>query len=212
MPTPDSSAAERPTRSRNRRGEGGRLRQDILDAATALIEREGGATNLSLRQLAREAGISAPSVYAHFTDLDDVVDTVLNGFFDQLRDAIAAANAAEADPVAALHAGCGAYTRFALDHPGRYRALFDRRPTGPDATPSRPVPVRTDVFQTLVDAVATCAAAGRSATTEPFADAAAIWAALHGAVLLRLSVPGFPWPDLPVFTEALVTRTGLITD
>ena len=47
-------------RPRNRRGEGARLRAEIVDAATALIDESGGDA-LTLRAVARRAGISAPS-------------------------------------------------------------------------------------------------------------------------------------------------------
>lgn len=52
-------------RAVNPRGQGPRLRQDILDAATALLGREP-AVAVTLRAIARQAGVAAPSIYAHF--------------------------------------------------------------------------------------------------------------------------------------------------
>ncbi|MYW04654.1 TetR/AcrR family transcriptional regulator [Streptomyces sp. SID3343] len=206
-----------PHRRRNRRGQGALLRDDILAAATALIERDKHSGDVTLRRIAREAEITAPSIYAHFDDLDAILDTVLNGYFDELRDTIRTAAVAEPEPERALLAGCRAYTRFAFDRPGRYRALFDRMhpptasPAEAPATPLPALPNRLDVFQTLVDAIRHTAEAGRSASTDPFAEALAVWAAMHGAILLRMSVPLFPWPDEGPFIEALVRRTALLT-
>lgn len=202
-----------PNRRRNRRGQGALLRDDILAAATALIERDGHSGDVTLRRIAREAAITAPSIYAHFNDLDDILDTVLNGYFDDLQAAIVAAAAEETEADRALLAGCRAYARFAMDRPGRYRALFHRmRP--PNTEPAEPVPAmpsRMDVFQTLIDAIAAVAAAGRSAGTDPFEDALAVWAAMHGAILLRMTAPGFDWPPLTEFIDTLVIRTARLT-
>ncbi|WP_424644777.1 TetR/AcrR family transcriptional regulator [Embleya sp. AB8] len=209
-----------PSRRRNRRGQGALLRDDILTAATALIERDGHAGDVTLRRIAREAEITAPSIYAHFEDLADILDTVLNGYFDELRDTIVAASEVESEANRALLAGCRAYAHFALERPGRYRALFNRlRPTitGPAAPPPAPPPFpkRLDVFQTLIDAIAATQTAGQSAGTDPYQDALAVWAALHGAVLLHMTAPSFDstkpvfdWPPLNEFIDTLVARTA----
>ncbi|MEU0935927.1 TetR/AcrR family transcriptional regulator [Embleya sp. NPDC005971] len=202
-----------PTRRRNRRGQGARLRDDILAAATALIERDGHAGDVTLRRIAREAEITAPSIYAHFNDLNDILDTVLNGYFDELHATIVAASAADAEPNGALLKGCRAYARFAMDRPGRYRALFLRMPPQvvDPAAPPLPPPSRREVFQTLVDAVANTSSADRPTGTDPFEDALAVWAAMHGAILLRMTTPGFGWPPLNDFIDTLVTRTARLT-
>ncbi len=49
-------------------------RADLLAAAAALLEREGTVAAVSLRGVAREAGVSAPAVYGHFADLDRLLD------------------------------------------------------------------------------------------------------------------------------------------
>ncbi|WP_406288743.1 TetR/AcrR family transcriptional regulator [Embleya sp. NBC_00896] len=202
-------------RRRNRRGQGALLREDILAAATALIEHDGHAGELTLRRIAREAEITAPSIYAHFNDLADILDTVLNGYFDDLRDTIAAATGSDTEPDRALLAGCRAYARFAMERPGRYRALFNRMRSPANTDPDRPElpvpPRRADVFQALVDAVEATATAGLSVSEDPYEDALAVWAAMHGAVLLRMSIANFGWPDLPEFVDTLVTRTARLT-
>jgi AcrR family transcriptional regulator len=200
-------------RRRNRRGEGNRLRDEIIAAATALLERTGAEESVTLRSVAREVGIAAPSIYAHFPDRDAILVAVVSAAFDELRDALAAGTApepaAQADPVAGLLSGCQAYARFAVTRPTRYRVLFGRTRTDADASPD---PGRLDVFQVLVDAVAACAAAGRSDSTDPFADAVALWSAMHGAVSLRAAAPRFPWPPLEDSIDDLVRRLARIRD
>src|SRR5580692_10012112 len=95
-------------RERNRRGEGARLRDDILTAATELLERTGSEEAVTLRAVARQVGISAPSIYAHFADREAIVDAIVDGAFGDFNAAIEAAVRAAAGPLARLREGCAA--------------------------------------------------------------------------------------------------------
>ncbi|MFJ8431121.1 TetR/AcrR family transcriptional regulator [Kitasatospora sp. NPDC094019] len=193
-------------RPRNRRGQGLLLREEIVRAATALIVRTGSDQAVTLRSVAREVGIAAPSIYAHFPDRDAIVEAVVLEAIAQLHQAIAAAVAGYEDPVESLLAGCAAYVDFGVREPARYRVLFGRAHPEREA-PAAGVPGRRqglDAFQTLVDNLRACVSAGRSSSTDPFADAVAIWTALHGQVTLRADLPDFPWP--PTDTVERMTR------
>lgn len=194
------------SRRRNRRGQGGLLRDDILRAAAAMIEETGSEEAVTLRSVAREVGIAAPSIYAHFPDRDAILGAVIDEAFGELSAAVTAAVAAHADPVDRLLAGCRAYVHFGTDYPGRYRVLFGRTPQ-PD-TPVREAPMQS--FQHLVDAVTGAAQAGRSASTDPFRDATLVWTGMHGIISLRAATPMFPWPALDTVVDELVRRLAQI--
>ena len=72
-------------RERNRRGEGGKLRAEILEGATALLEQNGSEEAVTLRAVARQVGISAPSIYSHFPDREAIVDAIVDGAFSGSR-------------------------------------------------------------------------------------------------------------------------------
>jgi AcrR family transcriptional regulator len=76
-----STATERTAarRRRNARGQGARLTEDIVTGALALIERTGSAEAVTLRAVAREVGIAAPSIYPHFADREAIVTAVVAG-------------------------------------------------------------------------------------------------------------------------------------
>ena len=177
------------------------LRADLLAAATALIERTGSAEAVSLRAVAREAGVTAPAVYGHFADLGALLDAVIAQGFTDLGAAISAATDAVADPVGRLRAGCRAYVRCGLAAPGRYRAMFG----------TRRVPAGDRAFDGLVEAVAACVRAGRSASRDARADAALVWTALHGLVTLWAEGRDLPWPDLDEQVDTLVARLALVS-
>ena len=71
------------TRQRNPRGQGERLRDDIIEAASALLA-DPAAPPLTLRAVAREVGVAATSVYLHFDDIDSLTLAVVNHLFDEL--------------------------------------------------------------------------------------------------------------------------------
>lgn len=207
------------TRVRNPRGQGDKLRADIVAAARTLLDEAGGADAITLRAVAREAGITAPSIYAHFADRDAVVEAVIEESFGQLAKVLAAALADVTDPVERLHAGCKGYLRFAAEHPQRYRVLFgDSRAPTPMTMDDGVVLDRAeflalpgaDTFAVMVDCIAACVAAGRSTSTDPFADAAALWSGMHGYSTLHNGMPHFPWPAPDAFVDALVDQLARV--
>ncbi|MCA0144981.1 TetR/AcrR family transcriptional regulator [Blastococcus sp. LR1] len=177
------------------------LRADLVSAAASLLEREGTVGAVSLRGVAREAGVSAPAVYGHFADLDALMDAVLDEGFVALLAATRSAAAGVEDPVDRLVAGCQAYVEQGTAAPARYGAMFA----------GRHLPHAGEAFDGLVGAVQACVSAGRSASRDPRADAGLVWTALHGLVTLRVASPGMGWPDLEAQLTALVERLALLT-
>ena len=174
------------------RGEGDRLRQEILVAATRMLEETGREDALSLRGVAREVGISAPSVYRHFKDKADLVSTVLDATYRALAvkmsEAGESAAAAGADPWARVRATVTAYRRFAIDKPRRYRLMFSLE-YEPERRPSADHPIDT-VLQTwtdTADAYLTEAAPGRRAEARDLGTH--LWTALHGQLVLWRTLP-----------------------
>jgi AcrR family transcriptional regulator len=201
-------------RRRNPRGQGARLTGDIVAGAIALIDRTGSGESVTLRAVAREVGIAAPSIYAHFADRDAILMAVVARIFDELTEAIGQGPGPDmTDPVGRLVAGCVAYVAFGLDHPARYAVLFSEpwpeapeycKPValGPDGRPV--LDFGAESFALLVEAIDACVKAGASASTDVVADTTAVWVALHGTVSLRIALPRFPWPDPDAFVRGFV--------
>ena len=96
----------------------GDLKATILAEAAVLVA-ERGADGLSLRELARAAGVSHAAPAHHFTDRRGLFTALATEGFRMLADALAGARPDFLD--AAL-----AYVRFAIDHPGHYAVMFDK--------------------------------------------------------------------------------------
>lgn len=184
-------------RARAARGEGDRLREELLDAAGALLAETGDADRVSIRGVCARVGVTPPSVYLHFEDKDALIFAVCGREFARLDSFMAEAAAGATDPVDALRRRGRAYVEFGLEHPEHYRLLFMSRHSGirkPEAQPELP---GTDAFQHLVDAVEACIDAGEfPPETDAYAAATTIWTAVHGVTSLLITLPEFPWGDV----------------
>src|SRR5215468_10258242 len=84
---PKSQATEqvmqKAPRQRNPRGQGERLRDDIIEAASRLLA-DPAAPPLTLRAVAREVGVAATSVYLHFDDIESLFLAVIDRRFSEL--------------------------------------------------------------------------------------------------------------------------------
>ncbi|WP_144718901.1 TetR/AcrR family transcriptional regulator [Agrococcus jejuensis] len=185
-------------RSVNPRGEGARLRDEILRATDALLV-DRAAEQVTLRAIARQAGITAPAIYRHFADRDAIVRAVVDVAFADLRAALEAGRASRDEPLGRLRGACDAYLAFAAEHPQQYRLMlggvWDAAAAMREGDPTGLRELGLDAFQVVVDAVQECIDAGASSRADARAAAASLWAGLHGLAELRRTATLFPWPD-----------------
>src|SRR5436190_7159493 len=102
----------------------GDLQRALVDAAQAILEREGPAA-LSLRAVAREAGVSPAAPYHHFKDKGELLDAVAQEGWEMLDQVIGKAKAAAPSPADALDEIGVGYVCFARDNPALYRVMYD---------------------------------------------------------------------------------------
>ena len=127
--------APRPTaarRVRARRGEGDRLRDEILTAARDLLAETGSEDAVSLRAVAARVGVSTPSIYLHFADKQALLDAVCAQVFAALDEQLEAAAESAASPFEALRLAGMAYVDIRGREP---RALPHRLPRPPVVVP-----------------------------------------------------------------------------
>jgi AcrR family transcriptional regulator len=104
----------------------GDLRQSLLDVALELIA-EHGPDGFTLREAARQIGVSHSAPYRHFADKDSLLIAIAEAGFTELhRRGREASEAAGEQPRARLRAFGEAYLRFAIEHPSQYRVMFGR--------------------------------------------------------------------------------------
>src|SRR5450432_65410 len=101
----------------------GDLRRALIDAASRVLEAEGPSA-LSLRAVAREAGVSPAAPYHHFKDKCDLMEAVAHEGWMELTSAIAEARAHAPNPIQALTSIGVAYVCFARENPALYRIMY----------------------------------------------------------------------------------------
>jgi AcrR family transcriptional regulator len=101
----------------------GDLRRALVDAARRILEAEG-PTALSLRAVAREAGVSPAAPYHHFKDKAELLDAVAEEGWEMLDASMSHARAA-AEPRDKLNSLGIAYVCFARENPALYRVMYD---------------------------------------------------------------------------------------
>lgn len=156
----------------------GDLRRALLDAALALVA-EGELEALTLRAVARRAGVSPGAPYHHFADKTALLAEVAREGFEALGEEQAAARGP--DPGARLAAMAAAYVRFARAHATHYAVMFAVPPDrveGPGADALQAAARGT--FATLAGAIRSA----NPALSPPEAQRRALhaWAHAHGAV------------------------------
>jgi AcrR family transcriptional regulator len=174
----------------------GDLRAACLRAARELLEEDGSGA-LSLRAVARRAGVSATAPYRHYADRDALVSAVAAEGYRELAGDLQAARPAPSTPEDLAEIGV-AYVQFALAHPALFRVMFAE-----PCDPSSPERVAaTEAINAYLHQIV--------ATTLPSADTAGmattLWALVHGLAFLHLDGK---LDSSPGSRDAVGARAGL---
>jgi AcrR family transcriptional regulator len=182
-------------RTRARRGEGERLRREILAAAESLLSRTSDEGAVSIRAVADAVGVTPPSIYLHFADKEELLLEVCGTNFDAVSKAVEDAAAQASDPLDALRLASLAYTRFGMEHPEAYRVLFMRKAPSPEREEIEIGQLlNSSGYSWLIGAVQRCMDAGLMRPTDPLLAAVGLWTLVHGITSLMIAKPGFAWP------------------
>jgi len=165
----------------------GNLRRALLDATLQLID-ERGVEGLTLREVARQAGVSAAAPYHHFADKAALVAALATEGYVALTAALHAAWAAEDDPAERIAALGVAYVRFAVAHPAAFRLMFRPELRGPreDAPLAQ---ATAAAYGVLVAGIRVAQDAGVIAPGDPAPLVLAAWATVHGLAVLLVDGP-----------------------
>lgn len=173
----------------------GDLRRALIEAALRLVSRQG-VQGFSLRETAREVGVSPAAAYRHFRDKAALLTAValdgLERMAAVMEEAIVRAPGAAGSParaVAEMAAIGVAYVDFAVGNPAQFRVMFG--PWCEHPLPPAELPRGRDPYQIMVDLLDGLVRGGViSAEARQGAEVAA-WASVHGlaSLLVEESLP-----------------------
>jgi AcrR family transcriptional regulator len=144
---------------------------------SALELLEEGSGDLSLRAVARRAGVASSAPYRHYADREALLSAVAGVGYRDLAERLVAAHPLPATPDELADVAV-AYVRFALDRPALFRVMFGEPcdPTSPERVAA------TAAISAYVNAIAARTFPG----TDPEAVGTAVWALVHGLAFLFL--------------------------
>lgn len=162
----------------------GHLREALLEAARELVI-QGGVEALTLREVARRAGVSTAAPYHHFADKAELVGALARKSLTELDHVSGAAIDGIADPRLKLQALGVAYVMFAVEHPAEFRLMF-RPEIGSPFEHADPHDMLA--FGHVLDVVAELRAHGVG-EGDVQTGAVAAWSLVHGLAALLVDGP-----------------------
>ena len=169
----------------NARGQGERLREEIIAAAVRMLGDLADDEALSLRAVARAVSVSPTSVYLYFPDRDALVAAAMQRCHAEMLKAADDAEAAHDNPALALRARILAQSAWVQDHPGLHKVMHESK-VG--------MPFKEVMFTRLTTAVRRCMDAGAAPPGDAAAVALDLRTAVTGMLSLRINEPDLPWP------------------
>ncbi|MBL8120182.1 MAG: TetR/AcrR family transcriptional regulator [Anaerolineae bacterium] len=168
----------------------GDLKNALIQAGIEILSREGMEA-LSLRQVARRAGVSHTAPYAHFADKQALIAAIAAAGYQKLYEALIAAQQPQDDPLARLMGTAHAYLQFALDEPDHFRITFSGVVEAEQDYPDY-VEQSKRCFALVVKVVEDCQTGGLFTQADTQLVAVSIWSCIHGFVQLLLAkqLPG----------------------
>lgn len=166
----------------------GDLRAALIKAALGIVE-EQGVAGLTLRGVARQAGVSHAAPAHHFGDLRGLLAAVAAEGYRNLHTAMLESLAAKPDagPMERLEAVGVAYAMWAVRTPGCFRVMF--HPLLADrSTDAELEDAAHATYRVLVGAIVACQEAGAVRAGDPTEIALTAWSTVHG--LATLAVDG----------------------
>ncbi len=163
----------------------GDLKNALIKAGVEILAEEGlGA--LSLRKVAKQAGVSHAAPYSHFADKQALIAAISTEGFKQLYVQIKSVLAAyKDDPENLLIETAWTYLQFALNEPDRFKLMFssvlEKEKEYPDF-----VEISQKNFSQIVEIVEICQQAGVLKQGAPDLIALSLWGTVHGFTSLLL--------------------------
>ena len=167
--------------------------------AEGLRQLETGETEISLRALAKAAGVSANAPYRHFVDRNAFMGALAAEGFVWFTDAFIEAGKAKGEINALKGLGI-AYLDFARRNPALYRLMFSPYGYSLDHPDCKAAAERA--FGALMGAVSAAHATGWKRGHSPLTLALSFWSVLHGWAclsgdgLMPPGIAGADWNDL----------------
>ena len=193
-------------------------REQIIAAARKLFA-AGGLEQVSMRNIAREVGITQAAIYQHFQDKNEILFEIAEGYFGELIEAHDRITVRARDPIERMKLFMRSYVENGLARPDVYRLVFMTEWPEASKHGHLPEPDAEELtkgqisYGQLLARVSDLIDAGLVRKQDPGLAAEAIWAAGHGIVTLLITHREMiASPDELITTQIEMLMNGLLPD
>ena len=182
----------------------GDLRRALVAEARGLLA-EAGVQGMSLREVARRAGVSQTAPYRHFEDRGALLEAVAAEGFGSLARHTAERAAGGRSARSRLRRGSLAYVEFAMSNPDLFRLMF----SGPEFHESAEARAS---YRAWVELITEAQAVGDLAGGSTGRKARSLWSLIHGVADLAVNghLADEEWPRLAgAAVDTMLTGMGL---
>lgn len=192
------------------------LRDRILEISRNLLFTKGYEA-LSMRKIAKEAGVSATSIYLYFENKNYLVHTLIEESVEELSSAIEHEADQESEPLAKFTAIIQGYVEFALSNPEKYQVIYMVKPEAMGRYPKEKFRKARRGYALLESVIKTARDEGMMEVEDPLIAAYSIWAQLHGIISVvqdqrldsRINQGHFIEESIELIVQGFLVRTAI---
>ncbi|MAL17428.1 MAG: TetR family transcriptional regulator [Balneola sp.] len=162
------------------------LRDQILDISRHLLYQEGYKA-LSMRKIAKQADVTATSIYLYFENKDHLLHTLIEESVEDLSQFIETRSLPKTDSIERFKAITESYVQFALEYPEKYKIIYKVRSDSMARYPKEKFRKARRAYELLVKTIEESVTQGLMEVEKPVVAAYSIWAQLHGVVSVVLN-------------------------
>jgi AcrR family transcriptional regulator len=179
-------------------------RRRIRRAASDLY-REGGLRSITVRAVAKRAGVSTGLLYSYFANLSDLMRSLWEVPIAALARSLAVVEQSEPDPIRRIERLLLTYVDFAISNVDTHRGLllFVRSPDS--TTDLRLDPDELILFASLRRSIEEGQGSGIIYEGDPRRMAQLLWSGVHGALALPINADTYDLTDGPTIASEIVT-------
>lgn len=162
------------------------LREDILEVSRTLLV-EDGFGKMSMRKIAKQAGVSATSIYLHFKNKDELLLALIESSIAKLAVTLEENLSDSDDSIAKLEKMAQAFVEFALNNPQEYEIIYMVRPEEMPKFPKEKFLQIRKIYELLAEIISEGSDRGPLRVDDPLMSAYTLWAQLHGVASVIIS-------------------------
>lgn len=162
------------------------LREDILEVSRLLLVKDGFG-KMSMRKIAREADVSATSIYLYFKNKDELLLALMEASIANLSAILEKQLVESDDSITKLDKMANAFLDFALENPQEYEIIYMVRPEEMPKFPKEKFQQVRKIYELLAEIITEGNKNDLLNVDNPLMSAYTLWAQLHGVASVIIS-------------------------